>query len=148
MQECKANIYVVGHKLFGMPTEDELYVPLMVGNKYGDCQSTKVSYYKGISYLCRDCDGDSISELNPSFNELTGTYWVWKNAEAQILGICHYRRYFTSPLGKAKNLLLRTLPSPITYRYIEKQLRKHDVIVHNKTYFKSTNREQRENIFS
>lgn len=44
-----------------------------------------------------DNDGDSISEKNVNFAELTGNYWVWKNylpahPEVTYVGFCHYRR--------------------------------------------------------
>ena len=42
-----------------------------------------------------DDSGDSISEKNLYYSELTGIYWVWKNTKQEITGTCHYRRYFT-----------------------------------------------------
>lgn len=71
------------HKKFDRKTEEEIYVPLHVG-KDGK---------EDIGYI-GDNTGEHISEKNPEFCELTGLYWIWKNSDAQILGLCHYRRYF------------------------------------------------------
>jgi len=42
-----------------------------------------------------DNEGDNISDKNYSYSELTVIYWAWKNSDADVKGICHYRRYFT-----------------------------------------------------
>lgn len=42
----------------------------------------------------RDDEGDTISEKNKSYCELTGQYWAWKNTSADYYGFLHYRRYF------------------------------------------------------
>ena len=44
-----------------------------------------------------DCEGDSISEKNKQYCELTGLYWVWKHAAEDYVGLCHYRRHFLLP---------------------------------------------------
>lgn len=45
-----------------------------------------------------DDTGENISAWNPYYNELTGLYWVWKNAGHEFSGICHYRRRFESDI--------------------------------------------------
>lgn len=40
--------------------------------------------------------GDNISSKNPFYSELTVLYSAWKNCNADIKGICHYRRYMNN----------------------------------------------------
>ena len=50
-----------------------------------------------------DCDGESISEKNVNYSELTGLYWIWKNrickeagnSQYEYYGLVHYRRIMT-----------------------------------------------------
>ena len=67
------------HEFPGHPA----YRPILVGNA-GTCPQIGLN----------DRTGDSISEKNPLYCELTGHYWIWKNdRESDIVGLCHYRRY-------------------------------------------------------
>lgn len=75
-------IYVITHKKFDAPALN-IYHPLHVGHAISEELG-----YNG------DDRGENISKKNKSYCELTGIYWMWKNANANILGICHYRRYF------------------------------------------------------
>ncbi|MCR5748447.1 MAG: DUF4422 domain-containing protein [Lachnospiraceae bacterium] len=75
-------IYIAAHKPFDAP-KIEGYIPLHVGRKGKN----------DLGYIGDDT-GDNISEKNPSFCELTGLYWIWKNISCDIVGLCHYRRYF------------------------------------------------------
>lgn len=43
-----------------------------------------------------DNTGENISNKNQYYSELTGIYWVFKNQSAEIIGTCHYRRFFTT----------------------------------------------------
>lgn len=43
-----------------------------------------------------DNTGDNISKYNSIFCEMTAVYWAWKNLNADYIGLCHYRRVFSS----------------------------------------------------
>ncbi len=75
-------IYTMTHKKFEVPV-DTMYSPLHVGRA-----SSSELGYQG------DDTGDSISDLNCYYSELTGLYWIWKNVkDIDYVGTCHYRRY-------------------------------------------------------
>lgn len=82
------DIYTITHKPF-TPPDDPMYIPLQVGRAGSS----------DLGYLGDDT-GDSISQENPYFCELTGMYWIWKNnCRADYIGICHYRRYLINEKG-------------------------------------------------
>lgn len=83
----KVTVVVAAHKSYGMP-DDPLYLPLHVGAKG-----------KEPFGFVRDDTGENISAKNPTFCELTGLYWAWKNLDADYIGLAHYRRHFS---GKGK----------------------------------------------
>ena len=62
-----ATIFTMTHKKFSKP-DDAAYVPVQVGRAVNEA----------LGYLGDDT-GDSISEKNCYYGELTGIYWVWKN---------------------------------------------------------------------
>ena len=47
-----------------------------------------------LGYL-GDNTGDNISHLNLYINEITALYWMWKNTSHTVIGLAHYRRFFT-----------------------------------------------------
>ncbi|MCC8121248.1 MAG: DUF4422 domain-containing protein, partial [Oscillospiraceae bacterium] len=78
-------IIVAAHKVYRMP-EGDIYLPVQVG-----------AYRKPSIGYARDDSGDHISGKNPSYCELTGLYWLWKNVSAEYYGLVHYRRLFANP---------------------------------------------------
>ncbi len=106
-------IFVAAHKPFrhadALPRG---YVPLQVGAEG-----------KAALGFVRDNTGAHISEKNSSYCELTGLYWIWKNVSADIVGLCHYRRYLSHrPLD-------RKLRAILTENEIENILKTHDIIL-------------------
>jgi len=81
-------IYVAAHRIFSLPEgmmlDEDMYIPLQVGR-----EGRQALPYVG------DNTGDNISQKNDTYCELTGMYWIWKNVNCDIVGLCHYRRYFT-----------------------------------------------------
>lgn len=78
-------LLVAAHKKYQMP-EDKMYLPLHVGAEGKN----------SIEGFTPDNTGDNISSKNPYYCELTGLYWAWKNLDADYIGLCHYRRYFSA----------------------------------------------------
>ena len=79
-------IYVVTHK----PTPHEGKLP----EGYRIIHAGR-ALNPDLGYL-GDNTGDNISDLNLYVNELTALYWFWKNANDSVVGLCHYRRFFTT----------------------------------------------------
>lgn len=77
-------ILVAAHKKYQMP-KDSMYLPLHVGAEGKN----------PIEGFTLDNTSDNISSKNPFYCELTGLYWAWKNLDADYIGLCHYRRYFS-----------------------------------------------------
>lgn len=127
-------MYVIAHKKIELlPDLPDNYMRLQVGTSITGKFNGTWNY---------DNIGENISEKNPSYNELTGLYWIWKNSKEDIVGLCHYRRYFVTYLGKIKNLLFNQKSNFIDEKYIKDKLEKYDIILHNKTFFKEGNAEQ------
>lgn len=79
-EKDNARIYVVTHKEYSV-FQDDIYTPIAVGG------------YQQKGFLT-DQTGDNIAWMNEKINECTAMYWIWKNQDAKIVGINHYRRFF------------------------------------------------------
>lgn len=115
-------LYILTHKKFD-EEYGEIYEPILNGSALLD---------DDFGYN-RDDTEDNISILNPYYAELTGQYWVWKNSKSDIIGFCHYRRYFM------KNILLR---DKIDKKEIIKILDSYDIIMPQKISFNVSNIEE------
>jgi hypothetical protein len=91
-----SKIYIMHYKKGKVLKNDSLYQPLMCGN---NLRNEEVD-----GSILGDDSGENISQKNPFFSELTGTYWVWKNKNHAVTGCCHYRRFYTVE------------PEPLRYR--------------------------------
>lgn len=120
----KVGMYIITHKKFDKPNI-EGYKSLLVG-AYKHDEKEKVLFD-----FCDDI-GINISKKNNHYCELTGLYWLWKHCTDDIVGICHYRRYFT--VSKFSNSYKMFLGS----RRIEELLLKYDVIMPNARYYKES----------
>lgn len=113
-------IYVVTHKKVKKRLP-KLYKYIQVGKSFSN---------EDYGYLSDDT-GDNIALKNKNYCELTALYWIWKNViDVDVVGICHYRRFFT------KNYYSNSALSFITSRDIDKILKKYDVIVPQKEDWK------------
>lgn len=120
----KITMYILTHKKFDYEDieEKQMYKPLLNGSA---CLNEDFGYI-------RDDTGENISNLNKYYAELTGEYWAWKNDDSDIIGFCHYRRYFT------KNIFL----NKIGEKDIRKILSKYDIILPQKIYPNKINIEE------
>lgn len=63
--------------------QNDCLLPIQVGR---DCADNNLD-------MAGDNTGDNISTKNFWYAELTAIYWLWKNSDADIKGLFHYRRY-------------------------------------------------------
>ena len=104
---CPVRIIVATHKFF-VPPKGDIFLPLHVGAT----DAAPMGFQT-------DATGDSISQKNGGFCELTGLYWAWKNLhDANAIGLCHYRRLFKAAPERIATLVETVgciLPKPRNY---------------------------------
>ncbi len=68
-------IYIIKHREYNNPIPED-YIELGIGDLF---------------------DGkaeDNLNKYNLYLNEIEGLYYIWKYAKEDIVGLCHYRRFF------------------------------------------------------
>ena len=118
------HLYVVSHKQFKCPNING-YIPIQVGRKFTNTN---------LGFLSDDT-GDNISDKNNTYCELTALYWMWKNDDSkpdEIVGLCHYRRYFT------KSMYSKSYKFYPDAADIETDLKHYDLILPKKVLLKSS----------
>ncbi len=115
----KSIVFVACHKKYEVP-EDDLYLPVFVGS----------AGKEDIGFQ-RDDTGENISRKNPMYSELTGLYWCWKNLDYDILGLTHYRRYFTLKT-RSEQKKMGPLNSVLTSAECDNLMKRYRVIVPKK----------------
>ena len=93
MTEKTAGIYVAS-SIYDKPLQDSYtFIKEEIVLQVGAALTAKRISPKAVT----DCEGENISNRNKQFCELTGLYWVWKNAREDYVGLVHYRRHFLLP---------------------------------------------------
>lgn len=115
-------MYVITHKKASIPNIS-MYSSMLVGASIHEVEG---------SFDEKDSSGINISAKNPNYCELTGIYWIWKNTNTDIVGICHYRRFFSHKciLGNKKYYLQD--------KDMEYLLNKYSIIVPKARYYAKT----------
>ncbi|MCY1722117.1 DUF4422 domain-containing protein [Prolixibacteraceae bacterium Z1-6] len=114
MLDCK--IYIAFHREGKMIPNEGIYTGLHVGKSNSKLNLSMID----------DASGDSISEKNEVYSELTGWYWIWKNQKHDYVGTAHYRRYFmSSPIS-----FLRTQQNVLLY-FIGLKKKRHGLLYVN-----------------
>ena len=65
--------------------QSDMFIPIQVG-------AARSNSNFGIQ---KDSEGNNISFANAYCSEMSASYWLWKNCEADYKGLFHYRRFLT-----------------------------------------------------
>lgn len=115
-------IFIVTHKTIKKPIKKFCYSYIQVN----------ADRNKNLGFEYCDNVGENIAIKNANYCELTALYWIWKNFKCNrddIIGICHYRRFFS------KHKYFRKIAG---IGILKKFLKKYDMIVPSKFYFDVT----------
>ena len=126
------SFFVAVHKDAPLPPPRDNYFALGIGGYHP----------RAYPFAFSDDTGESIWRKNTHYSELTGWYWIWKNLrDVNVLGLCHYRRYFLFDnkwflFFRRRKRYFYPTPSYFNYitapertAFVEKALSKYDVII-------------------
>lgn len=126
MEKKEVKIIVATHKQCEMP-RDKMYLPIHVGAEGKQNEDgTPVDFG-----FIKDNTNENISAKNYCLGTQTGLYWMWKNLDADYLGLVHYRRFFVGKIADKKNMLSNVL----TYEQLLPMLDHYKVFVPKKRHY-------------
>ncbi|HIS36872.1 TPA: DUF4422 domain-containing protein [Candidatus Scatousia excrementigallinarum] len=134
------NLFMVYHK----PTtlySSKIVTPVHAGREVAFTGSKDgtltVEDYKWLEKnMIGDNIGDNISVKNRFYNEITVTYWIWKNCKSSIVGLMHYRRIFDfRAFGKSKDYTDVMKKYCVDEKTVKKLLSEYDLILPDKLNF-------------
>lgn len=93
---ARASIYITYHKA-APDIRSTVLQPIHVGRAIASSP---------LEGMLGDDTGESISELNATWCELTAHYWAWQNDKtSSVLGLMHYRRLLNPNLEPARKFI-------------------------------------------
>ena len=119
-------VYIVTHKDAKLSALPDGYRIIHAGHALAN---------ENFGYLGDD-SGDNISALNRYLNEITALYWMWKNTRHTIIGLNHYRRFFTTAEDRSF-----AVEKFLSREAAEEILRDYDIIVATGDFFALTQHE-------
>lgn len=121
--DCTVKIFVCHHKP-GPAFASDTIIPIHAGKALSSLSLDMIG----------DDTGDSISQKNPTWCELTVLYWMWKNVTADYLGLFHYRRYLS--FEKNQEYTLTEIQALEQFGYTDATIKnvcqKADIIIPNR----------------
>ena len=125
------NIYIASTRELPFVISDPAYKVIQVG-AFPGCRRFAAF---------ADDTGDNIASKNQFYCELTALYWMWKNRKCDnILGLCHYRRYFflqgaPKLLAKKVTYDINEMQDNLSTKDVPAILEHYDIIAPVKVFF-------------
>lgn len=140
VNQKKVNLFMVYHKPSTLYKGD-IVTPIHAGRDVAFTAakdgSITVDDFKWLEKnMIGDNIGDNISTKNRFYNEMTVTYWIWKNCKSPIVGLMHYRRIFDfREFGKSKDYTEVMRKYCVDSKIVKKLLAEYDMILPTKLDF-------------